>query len=79
MDTSVKNKLLEQLDALPYELQRKVLDFAQALVLSAPRGIPGKKLLHFAGAIPASDLQLMSDAIEAESEKIDWDEWQEPA
>jgi hypothetical protein len=38
MLTPIKEQLLEQLDALPDELQRCVLDFAQALVLSLPKG-----------------------------------------
>jgi len=75
MDISIKRKLLEQLDALPYEFQRRVLDFAQALALSVPKGVPGKQLLRFVGAIPADDLQMMVQAIEAGCERIDWDEW----
>jgi hypothetical protein len=75
MDISIKRKLLEQLEALPYEFQRRVLDFAQALALSVPKGIPGEQLLRFAGAIPADDLQMMAQAIEAGCERIDWDEW----
>jgi hypothetical protein len=75
MDISIKRKLLEQLEALPYEFQRRVLDFAQALALSVPKGVPGKQLLRFVGAIPADDLQMMVQAIEAGCERIDLDEW----
>ena len=32
-------------------------------------------LLQFVGTIPADDLQKMSDAIEADCERIDLDEW----
>jgi hypothetical protein len=65
MDISIRRKLLERLEALPYEFQRRVLDFAQALALSVPKGVPGKQLLRFVGAIPADDLQMMVQAIEA--------------
>jgi hypothetical protein len=75
MDISIKRKLLEQLEALPYEFQRRVLDFAQALAVSVPKGVPGKQLLRFAGTIPADDLQMMAQAIEVGCEKVDWDEW----
>jgi hypothetical protein len=75
MDASIETKLLEQLEALPYDFQRKVLDFAQALALSVPKGVPGEQLLCFAGTIPADDLQVMAQAIEAGCENIDWNEW----
>jgi len=75
MDISIKRKLLEQLEALPYEFQRRVLDFTQALALSVPKGVPGKQLLRFVGAIPADDLQTIAETIEAGCERIDWDEW----
>jgi hypothetical protein len=70
----IKERLLEQLDALPAEMQHRVLDFAQALALSLPKGVPGEQLLKFANTIPAGDLHAMSLAIEAGCEQID-DEW----
>jgi hypothetical protein len=75
MDISIKRELLKQLETLPYEFQRRVLDFAQALALSVPKGVPGRQLLRFSGAIPEDDLQMMAQAIEAGCERIDWDEW----
>jgi len=74
VNASIKSEILQQLDALPYDLQRRVLDFARALALSAPSGVPGKRLLRFAGAIQKDELQLMAEAIEAECERIN-DEW----
>ena len=71
----MKDKLLEQIESLPDELQRRVLDFAQSLVISAPKGMSGKELLRSIGAIPAAELRLMTEAIESGCEKIDWDEW----
>jgi hypothetical protein len=70
----IKERLLEQLDTLPTEMQQRVLDFAQALALSLPAGVPGERLLKFAGTIPADDLQIMSLEIESGCEQID-DEW----
>lgn len=58
---SIKNNLAAQLDKLPYNLQLRVLDFVKSLI---PKGVKGKSLLRFEGAIPANDLQLMSKAIE---------------
>jgi hypothetical protein len=69
---SIKDNLIAQLDKLPYDLQLRVLDFVKALI---PRGVEGKSLLRFEGAIPADDLQLMSKAIEENCEKVNISEW----
>ena len=74
MDTPIVEKVVEQLKALPHELQWRVLEFTRALALSAPHGVPGKQLLRFAGAIPLNDVQLMSQAIEQACEQVDSDE-----
>jgi len=75
MNTSVMDKVIEQLQALPYELQWRVLEFTHALAVSIPRGVPGRQLLGFAGAIPPDDLQLMRQAIEEGCEQVDANEW----
>jgi len=75
MSASIKREIIEQLDQLPIELQRRVLDFAHALVISAPRGTPGKNLLRFAGMIDEEDLNVMEKAIEEGCERIDESEW----
>ncbi len=75
MNSRIKDEIIQQLEALPYESQRRVLDFAKALAMSTPRGVKGKDLLRFAGAISEDDLQEMAEAIEEGGEKIDTDEW----
>jgi hypothetical protein len=45
------------------------------LTKSKIKGVPGKKLLRFAGSIPKKDLQLMSEAIKQDCEQVDTDEW----
>jgi hypothetical protein len=72
-NSSIKMEIVEQIERLPYELQRQVLDFVREL--SRPKGVPGKQLLHFAGIFKTDDLQAMSKAIEAECEKVDMNEW----
>ena len=64
MDMPIVEKVIEQLKALPQELQRRVLEFTRALAESTPRGVPGRQLWRFAGAIPRDDIRLMSEAIE---------------
>lgn len=75
MSSTVKAKVIEQLETLPENLQRQVLEFVQALQMFARRGIPGRQLLQFAGTIPLDDLELMRQAIEDECEQVDLNEW----
>ena len=75
MDTLIVEEVIEQLKGLPQELQRRVLEFARALAQSNPRGIPGKELVRFAGAIPLDDVSIMREAIERGCEQVDSDEW----
>ena len=72
INTSIKDNLIAQLDKLPHDLQLRVLDFAKTL---APKGVEGKSLLRFEGAIAGDDLRLMSQAIEEGCEKVDIREW----
>jgi len=71
-NTDIKENLIAQLDILPYALQLRVLDFAKAII---PKGVDGKSLLRFEGAISADDLKLMSKAIEEGCEKVAISEW----
>ena len=75
MGNTIKTRVIEQLETLPENLQQQVLEFVQALQTLARRGVPGKQLLQFAGAIPLDDLELMRQAIEQECEQVDADEW----
>lgn len=73
MTTSmIKEKLMEQLDQLPHDLQLRVLDFAKAL---SPKGVEGRSLLRFEGLIPADEIRRMSQAIDDACEKVDVNEW----
>lgn len=75
MSLEIRGRILEKLEALPYDAQRRVLDFVQALSLSVPKGVPGKQMLSFAGLIPKADLEAMAAAIETGCEGIDHSEW----
>lgn len=70
--TFIKDDIIAQIEKLPYDLQLRVLDFAKTL---KPKGVKGKNLLQFEGAIPSDDLKLMSKAIEEDCERIDASEW----
>lgn len=57
-----------------YERYRELDRQAEARPL-ARSGVPGRQLVRFAGAIPPDDLQLMQQAIEADCERVDANEW----
>ena len=75
MNSTIATKVIEQLDALPEYLQRQVLEFVQALQVSVQRGVPGKQMLQFAGAIRVDDLESMRQAIENGCEQVNLNEW----
>lgn len=74
MDTIIK-QINQQVTAFPDKLQWQVLKFVQSLTPSAQRGVPGKQLLKFAGAIPSADLDVMRQTIEIGCEQVDSNEW----
>ena len=49
LDSTMQKDLLKEVEQLPPALQRRVLDYARAMVESTPRGTPGSDLLQFAG------------------------------
>jgi hypothetical protein len=63
IDVNLKRELLAQVERLPSELQRRVVDFATGLAQSSLKGTPGKELLRFAGTIAAEDAKTMMDAV----------------
>lgn len=73
MERTVKDDIIEQVDRLGPDKQRRVLDFARRL--DAPAGTPGRELLIFAGAIDHQDLEEMSLAIEEGCEQVDPNAW----
>ncbi len=75
MTKNLQGKLRQQLQVLPADEQRRVLDFARALALSRPQCVAGKDLLRFAGTIPSEDLKLINTAIEEGCEQVDVNGW----
>jgi hypothetical protein len=75
MSRTIPDKVAEELKALPYDLQCRVLEYARTLAVSAPHGVPGRHLLRFAGGIPPVELQVMRETIEAGCERIDANGW----
>ena len=75
LKATVKKEIINQIGCLDYENQRRVLDFARALAVTAPKGVTGKNLLSFAGTIPVDDLKAMEQAIEDNCERVELNEW----
>lgn len=71
---SYKQQIIERVEKLNTDDQRKVLEFLQNIE-SDIEGVPGTSLLRFVGSIPADDLDKMQQAIEEDCDKVDWDEW----
>ena len=72
---ALKKEILGRIDTLSYELQRKLLEYIDVLTQRVPKGVPGKRLLKFAGSISKGELQAMEQAIEDGCERIDAPEW----
>ena len=75
MSSSVTDELVAHLEALPRSLQEQVLSLVRALDISLRHGVSGRKLLQFAGAIPETELRLISKTIEQGCEQVDLNEW----
>ena len=73
--TAIKIQVAKRLDKLPVELQKQVLDFTEDLVMSVAKGVHGKRLLKFSGAIAEKDADAMIQAIEESCEKVDINGW----
>jgi len=72
---SLVERIAERAAQLPTKDQQRILEFADALARTQPRGVPGETWRQFAGAISKEDLELMEKAIEEECERIDPDGW----
>jgi hypothetical protein len=75
MAIPVLEQIVEQVKALPDNLQHQVLTFVRSLRTIAGRGTPGSLLLRFAGRISMDDVVSMREAIENDCERVDGNEW----
>jgi hypothetical protein len=73
--TATRKELLKQLERLPPELQRQVLEFSKALASAVTKRVPGRRLLHFAGTLTEQEALEMARAIDAGCERVDANDW----
>lgn len=80
---TVPDEIRKIVAQLPFEYQRRVLEFAEELVHTSsrasalpttplPPGTPGRALLHF--TLPMEDIEAIERALE-DCEKVDSDEY----
>ncbi|HVU12701.1 MAG TPA: hypothetical protein VHD90_15570 [Phototrophicaceae bacterium] len=76
-DQVYTHELLEQVNKLDGERQRRLLNYARLLAnVPQVRGESGKNLIASAGMFRQQDLEEMQRAIEEDCERIDWSEWE---
>lgn len=71
----IKKKLIEDLNNLPFDSQKKVQEFAHALLLTQSRGKSGKEMMKFSGTFSNDDAGELKRIIESGCEKVDLNEW----
>jgi len=71
----LKKIIIEDLKKLSLGQQKKVHDFARALLVSKPSGVKGIDLVRFANLFDAKTIAGMKSAIKKGCEEIDRDEW----
>jgi hypothetical protein len=72
---AVKEQILNDLDRLSPELQRRAADLVHGLVSPLPKGTSGRELLRFAGTLDDESAREMNEAIEQGCERVDLDAW----
>ena len=74
MLSAIVQEIVEQVENLPEELQRRVLKYTVNL-RSKPIGIPGSEAAKYAGLLSPEDAREMLAAVESDCEQIDADGW----
>jgi len=72
---SFGEEISAQLHKLTLDQQQQLLAFVRALTRGNSGGVPGRKLLHFAGAIDPDELRVIEQAISEGCEQVNLNEW----
>lgn len=75
MTHPLKDRIINELDSLSQDQQKKLLDYVLSLKLTKKKVTSGKNLLGFSGVINKEDLAVMEKAIEEDCEQVDLNEW----
>ena len=64
-EMTVRQQINRELEVLPVDIQRKVLDYITHLSGSGiPAGVPGRELVKFAGILSEQDAEELKQIIE---------------
>ncbi len=72
---AIKEQILNDLDRLGPEQQKRAAELVHSLVSSLPQGTPGRDLLRFAGTLDDASAHEMMEAIDEGCGQVDLDEW----
>lgn len=72
---AIKEQILNDLDRLSPDQQKRAAELVHGLVSPLPKGVAGRDLLRFVGTIDDVSAREMIEAIEEGCERIDQDEW----
>lgn len=75
VEPAIKEQILNDLDRLSPQAQRRAAEMVHSLVSPLPKGTPGHELLRFAGTIDEESLREIREAIEEGCERVDPDDW----
>ena len=75
VNTEIKKKLIEDLNNLSFDSQKKVQEFAHALLITQHRGKSGKEMIKFSGILTNDESVELKQIIESGCEKVDLNEW----
>ena len=67
---AIAEELMKQLNQLPLEFQKKILEFARALNSMAPKGEQGENVQRVAGSIDKDGFKVMEEVVEYEKTKF---------
>lgn len=68
---TVRQRIDRELEVLPMNLQKKVLDYITLLAgPEIPPGVPGKELIKFAGTLSDKDAEELIQIIEEGCERV---------
>ena len=71
----IKKKILDDLNKLSVEKQRRVQEFTHALLISQPKSKSGKDILKLKGTLENEDALEIKNIIEEGCEQVDLNEW----
>ena len=75
IDTTLKRRLLDEIERLSPEKMARVYRYAHGLASPLPRGASVEDLMTLAGSIDDASARQMTAAIEEAFERVDPSEW----